>query len=133
MRNNTYPSVIFSDCRNVIQVWYNPNPSSSKPHLILTLCNLIFIAKNQNLEIALVWVRGKRRIPGNETADDLARLATVEGSYLDINLSFTDVWAEALSQYLQKTTNNWKKSFDAQQKTLQNCAPITQPGSEPSP
>ena len=78
--------------------------------MIFKIRNLLYTAHTNNLSITLVWIPGHRGSIGNETADDLARLAVNEGSLGDMKLPHTDIWDTHFSSSLKASANKWMRT-----------------------
>ena len=80
--------------------------------------------------ITLVWIPGHKGIIGNETADNLARLAVNEGSLLDMKLPHTDIWNAYFSGFLEASADKWIRTSTVENKEVyffQNFLYLPQP------
>ena len=111
-------SVIFSDAKSVLQASLSLATLSSSSFLLLKLRNLLYVAHCSGLTIDLVWLPGHRGIPGNETADNLARLASSEGLLTQTKLPHTDIWALSLQGHFSHVEAQWKQVSRVERKGL---------------
>lgn len=85
--------LIVSDSRSVLEALQNPSPRRNN-HLILRIKSNLEKAREQNINLQLLWIPSHHGIPGNEAVDLLAKRAMVEGSYpLHFKVPYTDIHA----------------------------------------
>ena len=89
--NNVRLTAIFSDSKSILQACQKNSYNSSKSYSIFKIRNLLYTAHTNNLSITLVWIPGHKGIIGNETADNLVRLAVNEDSLVDMKLPHTAI------------------------------------------
>ena len=84
--------LIFSDSKSVLETDSGSNSSSSTSHLIFNIRNPLFLANQNNLDVALIWIPGHVGVDGNEIVDVLAKNASTDGQKLDLPLTHTDIF-----------------------------------------
>ncbi|XP_018360232.1 PREDICTED: uncharacterized protein LOC108759347 [Trachymyrmex cornetzi] len=88
-------SVIFTDFRSVIEANSTVH-NSSLNHIVHQLKYALYCAKTEGLNIVIFWIPAHRGIPGNKTADALAKQAARDtNSRRDIKVPFTDALKNA--------------------------------------
>jgi len=76
---NCNKSVIFSDSKSVLDAFAPTSSAYNKNYLIFKIKNKLLKAHKENRIIQLFWLPAHKGIPGNETADFLAKHATSHG------------------------------------------------------
>jgi len=88
-------TVIFSDSKSVLDALTSPFSNHNKNYLIHRIKNKLFKAHRDGRIIHLFWLPAHKGIPGNETADFLAKFATTHGYKPYFKIPFTDFQLEA--------------------------------------
>ncbi|XP_072751039.1 uncharacterized protein [Anoplolepis gracilipes] len=106
LSNDIKRAVIFLDSLSVINKISSRKTYRDISFLVLILKNKLRSAFLQDIEINLVWIPAHVGIPGNETADRLAKKAIIEGRLLDIKPPYSDLYL-SLRENLKTSTNNF--------------------------
>lgn len=93
---NIRKAVIFSDSRSVLAAIAASN-SRQENYLVFSIKQKLMEAESREIDILLCWVPAHKKIPGNERADRLAKLAARHGNRPPFDSPYTDLRIEARS------------------------------------
>lgn len=116
-----HDTVIFSDSLSCLKsLLSNPFNKNSFSALSLEIKNQLLICSNHNLKVSLAWIPGHSGIQGNETADELAKLAAAQGNADNKSIYVQDVVSSSRSELREKWEELWSNPAKGKNyKTLQ--------------
>ncbi|XP_028172327.1 uncharacterized protein LOC114361480 [Ostrinia furnacalis] len=104
-------SLIFTDSLSCLQaILANPFKSKTKFPIIFKIREALFKCKLEGLNIVLTWIPSHRGIPGNETVDSCAKLATSSGSLDHYRLFAHDASALPRNHLYSSWNTHWENS-----------------------
>ncbi|XP_039306356.1 uncharacterized protein LOC120358019 [Solenopsis invicta] len=86
-------SVIFTDSLSVLQAISQYNHKADN-HIIYRLKHKLFLLDKFNFNLTLCWVPAHKGIPGNENADQAAKIASRQGFIPPFRIPYADYFAE---------------------------------------
>ncbi|XP_039303555.1 uncharacterized protein LOC120357423 [Solenopsis invicta] len=86
-------SVIFTDSLSVLQAISQYNHKADN-HIIYRLKHKLFLLDKLNFNLTLCWVPAHKGIPGNENADQAAKIASRQGFIPPFRIPYADYFAE---------------------------------------
>lgn len=99
--HNLHNSIIFTDSKSCLQALLsNPFHSIARFPVILSIKQYLFECHNLGLNIVLAWIPGHSGIPGNETVDSCAKMASRIRSLEHYNIYSHDLCLLPKSQLL---------------------------------
>lgn len=104
-------SIIFSDSKSCLQsILSNPFRSISRFPSILKIKDILYQCHQLGIHVVLAWIPGHSGIPGNESADACAKVATNIGSLDHFKTYSHDLCLLPKSHFLESWTTVWNIS-----------------------
>lgn len=118
-------ALIFSDSLSFLQsVLSNPFDKNNFSFLSLTVKHKIKLCADLNISIVLAWIPGHRGIQGNESADQLAGLATTNGSANFCNIYNHDLLNVAKVSLIDSWNQEWSDPNQRKGRFFFNFHPV---------